>query len=156
MPQGIFPDRATSVMGAPDIDGFRDAQVRLNQAMGTDAIFRTPTAKQWPEGTQIDPDTGEPYDPTIDPIEGSGAFNDQVVRVTVSEPQVQDGSSDVEVNPSGVRRDENPVFIVMEADEPKITAATHVVYLGQTYRITDIQPDGLTTVMRFLVWTEAT
>lgn len=139
----------------PDLTKFKDALERLVVAVGTDVTFQIPNAKEWPPGTQIDADTGEPHDPTVDPI-GGGDFNNVVIRATVAEPQIANSSSDVEVGPSGVRRDENPVFIIRVADFAAVEDATRVVWHGQAYRITDTQPDGMRMVMRYLIWTEAT
>lgn len=154
MPQGIVPDLG-AIKDGPDLQGFRDAQARLNAALGTVVEFLAPIATQWPPGTKLDPETGRPLDPTIKPT-GGGGFSEVEVRVTVAEPQVQDSSSDVETGPSGVRRDETPVFIVLESDFDLIDGATRVRWLGETYAITEVNPDGIGSVMRYLVFTEAT
>lgn len=154
MPQGIVPDIATLKDG-PDLQGFREAQERLNVALGTTVVFQVPVAKQWPPGTKLDAQTGQPFDPTIKPV-GGGGYTEFEVNATVAEPQVQDSSSDVDTGPSGVRRDETPVFIVMETDFALIQDATRVLWHGQPYAITEIQPDGIPTVFRYLVFTEAT
>lgn len=154
MPQGIVPD-LTTIPNGPDLQGFRDAQARLNAALGTVVVFRVPVAPIYPPGTKLDPQTGKPFDPTIKPT-GGGGWTDFEVKATVAEPQVQDSSSDVDTGPSGVRRDETPVFIVMEGDFDLIETATRVLWHEQEYAITDVQPDGIPSVFRYLVFTEAT
>ena len=52
----------------PDLQGFRDAQSELRQLFGQDITFQAKAAATWPLGTPIDPETNEPYDPTIEPV----------------------------------------------------------------------------------------
>jgi hypothetical protein len=56
-------------MPRPDTAGFADAQDRLRQELGVDAVFLIPTALVWPPGTPLDPETGKPFDPFLDPVD---------------------------------------------------------------------------------------
>lgn len=47
--------------------GFLDAQQRLREQVGIDAVFVHPGQITWPAGTAINPETGEPYDPFVTP-----------------------------------------------------------------------------------------
>lgn len=87
----------------PDLDGFRKAMVNLRETMGRDVPFFTPTPTTWPEGTAIDPQTGEPYDPTIEPI--SSGFTSAAVRALVVLPG------------AGVRADEVIAAAIGEVEE---------------------------------------
>jgi hypothetical protein len=53
----------------PNLAGFRDAQVRLNAAMGNDVSFRfAASGFTYPPGTPIDPETGKAMDPFVEPL----------------------------------------------------------------------------------------
>ena len=72
MPRVIFPDNAlappaSSTGPRPDLDGFAEAQGRLRQMIGVDAVFLVDGEPIWPAGTPIDPETGKPYDPFLEP-----------------------------------------------------------------------------------------
>lgn len=66
----------------PDIEGFVNAQVRLREQFGQDVPFYFGSASVWPPGTPLDPETGNPYDPTILPV-SSGAPSAMVPNVSV-------------------------------------------------------------------------
>lgn len=66
----------------PDIAGFEAAQVRLREQFGQDVPFYFASAAVWPPGTQLDPETGNPYDPTVLPV-ASGMGSALVPNVSV-------------------------------------------------------------------------
>lgn len=66
----------------PDIAGFEAAQVRLREQFGQEVPFYFASASTYPDGTPMDPETGQPYDPTIEPI-ASGMGSALVPNVSV-------------------------------------------------------------------------
>jgi hypothetical protein len=56
-----------------DLAGFADAQSRLRNQFAEEVTFMYPEQFAWPAGTPIDPETDEPYDPTVEPITASAA-----------------------------------------------------------------------------------
>jgi hypothetical protein len=62
----------------PDIQGFITAQDRLRVVLGKDVTFFIRGTPVWPVGTQLNPETGRPFDPVIDPV--SGAEETSVVK----------------------------------------------------------------------------
>jgi hypothetical protein len=65
-----------------DLAGFADAQSRLRNQFAEEVTFMYPEQFAWPAGTPIDPETDEPYDPTVEPITASAAS--AVVRCDVA------------------------------------------------------------------------
>lgn len=126
----------------PDIAGFAEAQHRLRQELGIDVTFGIPVAPVWPDGTPLDPETGRPYDPTVDPASGGGttavtkrvALVFRPIRVNVEDPL--DG--DVR---SGLRRDESIALAIDTADYLDVRNATEVAVGDIDYKVTEIIED---------------
>lgn len=60
-------------MDVPDLAGFRDAQTRLVQGLGTDVTFSFSASATYPSAAYIDLETGKPLDPTIAPLSASSS-----------------------------------------------------------------------------------
>jgi hypothetical protein len=144
------------VIPVPDIAGFADAQDRLREAFGQDITFLVPQAKTWPAGTALDPETGEPYDPTTVPT--SGADPTEVVKkVNVIYKALIAGDEDNVVRERlGVMQTESCALIASLADEPDIEDASEFVVNERRYRITDAVTDGLTGPQRYIIFGEPT
>lgn len=151
MPSGIIPNY-TVVPGVdgPDVDGFRDAQNLLNDTLGEDVAFIALEPKVWPVGTPLDPETGEPFDPTVKPASGGGEIT-TVVRCTPIEGRVR-AEDPTRISPSGVRDTEQQAFSVKSGDYPAIQDAVYVDHNGERYHVTDVRNDD----DRYLVFTEPT
>lgn len=155
MPRGVIPNLGTRPGFAPDIQGFKDAQERLTSAVGEKVRFLVPVARVYAPGVQLDPETGEPYDPLIQPVQGGG-YDEVEVTVTIARQMPVGTDDNVTEGPGGVRDDDSPAFLVMERDYPAIQNASRVRWQGAEYTITKMQPSGLTQTMRYIVYTEAT
>lgn len=139
----------------PDLAGFRDAQDRLRQALGQDIVFQIPVAKTWGPDVSLDPETGEPYDPTAVPVSGGGVTT-VTVRATVIFRPIKRGDEDqVTGVAGGVMNDQNVALLVAATDFTEIEPATGFVLNGKDYSITDIMPDGLGEIDRYVVYGEA-
>jgi hypothetical protein len=66
----------------PDFAGFEDAQRRLRAALARTVIVHSTTPAVYPPGTPLDPESGEPHDPTIAP-ESGGEDVSQVINARV-------------------------------------------------------------------------
>lgn len=137
-------------MSAPDVQGFIEAQERLNDELGEDVTFIALLPKVWPAGTQLDPETNEPFDPIIKP-ESGGDEVATVVRCTPIEGAIR-AQDPTRISPSGVRDTEELVFSVKLADTPLVIDAVYVDHNGERYHVTDIKNDD----DRTLVYTEPT
>jgi hypothetical protein len=138
----------------PDIAGFRDAQRRLREALGRDAVFHVPLAVTWGADVSLDPQTGRPYDPTIVPESGGGS-TDVTKRVgLVMRPITQRDDQVAEESPIGPRRDTLIAMAVEVEDFPDVQDATNVTLAGVGYTITETLRDpGLDD--RYIVYAEA-
>lgn len=71
MPRATIPVELLRQVGlGPTIDGFYDAQMRLRDKLGVDVVFIIVSPPTWPFGTPLDPESGRPYDPFVEPEEG--------------------------------------------------------------------------------------
>lgn len=141
-------------MAAPDVSGFLDALDRLRADLGTEVTFRIPVAAVWPSGTQLDPETGRPYDPTIDPISGGG-YQDVVKTAALASVLIRRGA-EAEIGgdvTGGIRRATNVAANVAAADHPDVAGATQFVVNGNNYKIVDWERDDSTR--RWIAFGEA-
>lgn len=126
-------------MPGPDLTAFREAQAALRSEMGTDVDFLVPVPPDWPAGTRLDPETGQPYDPTIDPLPGTGGTTPVTKRVGLIYRTVTDDPT--EDDRSGVRRAKSIALAIEVADYPDIEDATTVAVGDINYRVNEIMRD---------------
>lgn len=154
MPQAVIPDPSSGPDG-PDLEGFREAQERLRQNLGQEITFLVSSEKVWPEGTAIDPESGEPFDPTIDPETG-GDITEVVITCIVVSRLIRGEPNEAGIEgPQGVARGESAALIVGTADLVEIEGATDFILNDITYGIQEITSDGLTGVDRYICFGEA-
>jgi hypothetical protein len=90
-------------MVEPDIAGWADAQDRLRQKLGTVVVFLIPptlTPEDYPADTSFDPETGLPFDPTIEHTSGEEPERVEVVASVVHRPidtDVRDAAADTPI-----------------------------------------------------------
>lgn len=130
-------------MTAPDLAGFRAAQVRLAEGFGSDVQFSIPAASgaiTWPPDTPIDPETGMPYDPVVEPLAGGDpetvTVRAEVVHKTVSQEAVTFGAL-------GWVEGAEMALILQPEDKTAVEGATEVVVFSERQRITSFRPDGI-------------
>lgn len=141
------------VRSGPDIDGWRDAHERLIDALGVSIEFRVPTPRVWASNVPVDPETGEPYDPTAVPVSGG-----EMTPVLITSGPVFRAikpEDPIFQTVAGVRRGEDVAVIVKEVDEPRIRDATEFTLFNIDYRVTEIIEDGLVSRDRFIAYGEA-
>ncbi len=139
----------------PDLAGFKAAQQRLREQVGVDVTFRIPVPPVWPPGTPLDPQTGRPYDPTVEPQSG-GTFGSVVKRVGLVFRPIKVNVEDPvgEEVQGGIRHGESLALSVSTADYPDIEDAAQVNVEGTEYRVMSIIVDpGLDN--RYIVFGEA-
>lgn len=140
----------------PDLAGFVEAQNRLRGQVGMDVIFEIPVAAVYPVGTALDPESGEPYDPTVVPESGGGTTEVTVRASTVFRPIRTGGEDFVEAGAAGVTRDRSAAVDVAIGDFPQIAGATHFTISDMRFRITEEIPDGMTAAPdRRIIYGEA-
>lgn len=141
---------------APNFNAFRDAQRRLRENFGRPITFYAPgTAAAWASGTQLDPETGLPFDPTIDPESGGDEVTTVVSCNVVSRPMglSQRGIDDsTKQKAIGFMEQGGIVVIVDIEDWHLVSSATELDYADERYKVTQTDHDYLGPVERYLIW----
>lgn len=126
-----------------DLDGFRDAMARMRGFMGRDVTFLKQIEGTYPVGTQVDPETGLPFDPTIEPV---GA-TEQELAVPANVYTAVAGNrgafkDDQQMSAIGWLEAGNVIFdvSVSDFDSLGLDDATAVEDLGSRYKISDTDP----------------
>lgn len=140
---------------SPNFEGFADAQARLRENFGHDLSFFIPALATWPAGVELDPETGEPYDPTIEPETGGDFAAVTVKAAVVSRPM---GLSRRGIDDSTKRTaigwmEEGGIVLIVDADDwSLIEDATEVEYADERYTIRQTDHDYLGPVDRYLLY----
>lgn len=142
-------------MAGPDITGFFDAQARLREATGVDAVFRKKIPEEWPDGTQLNRETGRPFDPTVKPVSGGG-HEEVVIRCSIVTQLASHISGATAERAAGAFRDADIALGLPAARKGEIDGVAEVDVKGVVYRITDVTPDpAFNQVARYMVFGEA-
>lgn len=143
---------------APDFAGFAAAQGRLREHFGHDITFYLPgDAPTYPPGTKVDPESGEPYDPTIEPSTG-GEEVETVVRCNVVARPM--GLSQRGISPDTERAaigwvEEGGVVLIIDTEDKAALVDPDAVgfdYAGERYEVRQRDDDFLGPVQRYLIW----
>jgi hypothetical protein len=111
-------------MASPDVAGFRAAQARLREVLGVDAVFIIASALTWPPDTPLDPETGRPYDPFLEPVTPEVDVQVTVRCSFVQRPLV---AADPTLSPIGSIDRGSAALVVAEADQPAVKDAVRVI-----------------------------
>lgn len=135
----------------PDLAGFADAQRRLRQQLGVDAVFEIPGAATWDPAEPIDPDTGRPYDPFATPSSG-GAPTTRTVRCTFASRPIAGG--DPQQSPLGAVDVGQAALIMEAADYQLVQDATRVTVGVEVYDVQVFRQDIVAGYERWLCFLE--
>lgn len=138
-------------MQPPDPADFADAQQRLRDALGVDAVFLIPGEPTWPAGTALDPETGRPFDPFIDP-ESSTADTEVTVRCSFVHRPLD--TADPAATPIGTFDRGSAALIIPAAAINDMQDATRVRVGEETWDIQLIRYDFALQVPRFIAYLE--
>lgn len=127
----------------PDLDGFRDASVRLRGAMGRPLWYMTPTATTWPPGTALNPESGQPYDPTIVPL--ASGFTSASAQTLVVLPGATDRAAKEIETAIGSIEDGEAALVIAAKDWENLSLedATGVVIYGDDWELADARFDSV-------------
>lgn len=131
----------------PDLEGFRAAQERLIDEMGQVVTWNIEGAETYPPGTVLDPETGKPMDPRIEPETSDDSTETFKARI-VSRPLTSDKVTETAM---GLLRAGQIGAIIKVADRPKIENASSAVIMERTYVVKDIIEDGIEQTNRYVV-----
>jgi hypothetical protein len=124
---------------APNIAAFKEAQSWLRNNLGTSADFRIPGARTYPVGTQVDPETGRPYDPTIraltEPVETRTHMVGVITVANTPRAEV------AQITWAGLRRGDKLVIEMDPAAGADVEDATEVLIKGLRFKIMEMHID---------------
>lgn len=136
----------------PNLAGFVSAQDALREKFGEAVVLTVPLPETWPAGARLDPETGRPYDPTIQPVSSGvaqAAFTAIVMDQTDLAAEQQERATAV-----GDMGEWDLVLDVHPDDYPDASAATRAVVRGDTFAVTRWHPDGVRGIDRYLAFLE--
>jgi len=126
----------------PDIDGFREAQRRLVQYLGTPVTFHFASTYGYASGVYVDPETGT----ALDPLQAPSAI---VVppTITANATKINSFPSSEEQGVSqkmGIAENSRVWLRLNEGDYPSgVVGARAFVVHGETFRIDRVTYDGI-------------
>lgn len=132
----------------PNLDDFQAAQERLMDQQGTPIVLLWPLPTVWPAGTAVDPESGKPRDPWVQPVAsgwGSAACSG-AVAYRVAYRRFEERAD------AAARRQQQPgTIIIRDSDYQAFgSAATRAIVNGEPVEIEKWVPDGPGRVMRWL------
>lgn len=141
---------------APDLAGYIDAQLRKRAALGSEVNFHFPSTLVWPDGTVLDPDTGRPYDPLIEPESSSGRGVESMTLSVAFRPNFQEDTSEAAIG--DIKNNVALIWVTVEefSSPPScITLATSFDYAGDNYLIRKTTEESIGgQPWRVLIWGE--
>lgn len=124
----------------PDLAGFADAQHRLRQAVGIDAVFIHSGAQTWGPDVPINPRTGRPYDPFA-AAETTGPERRETVRCGKFSRFARAGET--LDTPIGFMADADLILTFDLADLPRVQGADSVEAEDETWKLRSTDEDSL-------------
>lgn len=134
---------------------FAARQSLLVDTLGTQVTFYSPPASgevAWPSGAVLDPNTGAPYDPTIEPSSGGemGSASAMVGHYFGREDDEGEGG------PIGIMPDTDGILIVEPDDYTAFaSAAVECDVRGERYKISRKRARGLPGAWQWIFYVEA-
>lgn len=135
----------------PDVGGFREAQRRLRAELGVFATFTIPGDPSWPPGTPLDPETGKPHDPFLEPTVPPVDREEIVNCSFVHRPLV---ALDPAATPIGAADQGLAALIIDEADYERIKDATRVQIGPEIYDVQRFRHDVAIRTERYIAYLE--
>jgi hypothetical protein len=130
----------------PNLAGFYAASQQLRQTFGDQITFSVPQAPAWPTGTQINPDTGEPYSAM------AVRSNPEFVTVTITASVILKEASplrpqaDTEFTAAGALSGMDIILDVADADYALVQDASEFSYATKNYRVEEWKPFEMANV----------
>lgn len=137
---------------SPDLAGFTDAQRRHRENFGEAVTFFGEATETYPAGTPLDPETGRPYDPTIDPDSSTApqaVVNCNVVYKAVNRAGI---SGEAQATALGWMETGDVMLIADITDKPQIDGKVRFQLRDETWDIHSTIEDGIAGVQRLLVF----
>lgn len=138
---------------SPNLDGFIDAQRRLRDKLGRDVTFFTPVAPTYDaalSSAAFDPETGFPFDPTIEPT--SQPYASAVVRGSRVFKPLALIRGESNADELGTQSRLNQQIIVDIDDFDSVKDAEFYEFDGERWHIVDTITDGIGSEQRVMVF----
>lgn len=131
-------------MSTPNLAGFADAQSRLRDAIGIDAVFVHDGAKTYDPSVQLNPQTGEPYDPFATPT-SSTAETRETIRCSVVTKALAGRTEHGQVTDTAIgwMSDAGMALIMDIADADRAEGADTVEAEGEEWELRQLRRDEL-------------
>jgi hypothetical protein len=140
--------------GDPDIRGFAEAQRRLRSKLGRVVSFYTPLASTYdpalPSGA-FDPETGEPYDPTIKPTASGYVVASAYCSIAFA-PLAAIRRDEVMGEPVGIVSRLNKDLILDKDDWWVASGATMFELDGEFWNIVNTKASGVGALQRYVIF----
>lgn len=127
-------------MSTPDLAGFAEAQDRLRTLIGIDAVFIHDGSKTWAADVQLNPRTGEPYDPFATP-DTEDAERRETVRCGVFSRLLRAGKTDTV--PIGRMADSDLILTFDLTDLPRVKGADRVEAQDELWELRSTEADTI-------------
>lgn len=138
-------------MPDPDLAGLQNALAELREKTGEEVLFFFEETLEYPPGTEIDPETGKPYDPLIEPTKGE-SDDPLFIKCSVAfRPSFAEDTEESRIGNIKV----NQVLLSMSITEWDLVAsAVSFNVKADNYLIVKSTRDGIGSDYRQLVWGE--
>lgn len=131
----------------PDLAGFREARERKRRLFSEPVVLLGPAVATYPPGTPIDPETGRPYDPVLQPTSSARAS-----ALIDAEFVWKSGQTPSEDTAAGTFERSHPMLIAGSAASAVASAMTHFTARGEMFQIEGVHFDGITGIDRVLIY----
>ena len=136
----------------PDIAGYEAALQRKREALGEDVVFHFAETDAYPEGTVLDPQTGKPYDPLIEPSKAETPTPVTINCSVAFRPSFQEDTDETQIG--NIKMNVALVWVSLGAEWESIQAAVSFDVKGDNYLIRKTTEDGIGGNFRMLIWGE--
>lgn len=136
----------------PDLAGFTEAQRRGRELFGEDVVFLEAAEVTFAPDVPLDPETGEPFDPTVRPsasAQASAVVNCNVAFKAINRAGI---GGDVTGGALGEMERTHVMLIADIDDRATIEGAREFEVRGDRFLISSAKPDGIAGVQRMLVY----
>lgn len=138
-------------MPDPDLAGLQSALAELREKTGEEVLFFFAGEAEWPEGTELNPETGRPWDPLIEPT-STDAPDPLFIQCSVAfRPSFREDTDESRLGDLKV----NQVLLSMSLAEWDLVASAVSFNIKEdNYLIVKSTADGIGSDYRQLVWGE--
>jgi hypothetical protein len=141
------------VSEGPDMTAMKEAFERKRAITGQSVTFFQPLEPTWPPDTELDPESGQPFDPLIEPV-ASGVASAVVNCDIAFRPVAGLDGGQVSTPVGGFETGD--VVLIMGAkdydDNEVVRNARQFDAKDGTYKLTQAKRDGIGSEYRVLVW----